>query len=71
MENFSEIARLVVERGAGIQVKTPHELKEALGNVIAVPSLSKKMGDKGLALLKEHQGALERTLKIVKGLFRG
>ena len=71
MENFSEIARLVVERGAGIQVRTPHELKEALGKVIADHSLSKKMGDKGLSLLTEHQGALERTLKIVKAFFKG
>jgi len=70
MENFSEIALLAVESGAGIQVRTPDELKDALGKVIADPALNKKMGDKGLALLKEQQGAVERTLKIVKEFYK-
>ncbi len=70
MENFREIARLVVERGAGIQVRTPEELTKALGRLIMNPSLSKEMGKKGLALLREHQGALEKTVKIVKKFFK-
>jgi 3-deoxy-D-manno-octulosonic-acid transferase len=70
MENFKEIARLVVERGAGIQVRTPEELAEALKRLIVNPSLSKEMGKKGLALLREHQGALEKTLKIVRRFFK-
>ena len=71
MENFSEIAQLVVERGAGIQVKTPDELREILGKLIADPSLRQRMGEKGLVLLKEHQGALEKTLMVVKEFFKG
>ncbi|MCJ7664552.1 MAG: 3-deoxy-D-manno-octulosonic acid transferase, partial [Desulfobacterales bacterium] len=71
MENFNEIARLAVERGAGIQVRTPEELAEASRRLIGNPSLSKAMGKKGLALLQEHQGALERTMKIVKEFFKG
>ena len=71
MENVSEIAELAVERGAGIQVSTPHELREVLGRLIANPSHRREMGAKGLALLQEHQGALERTLKIVKEFLKG
>jgi 3-deoxy-D-manno-octulosonic-acid transferase len=71
MENVGEIAQLVVERGAGIQVSTPDELREVVGRLVADPSLRKEMGVKGLALLQEHQGALERTLKIVKEFFTG
>jgi len=71
MENVREIAQLVVERGAGIQVSTPDELREVLGRLVADPSLRKEMGVKGLALLQEHQGALERTVKIVKEFFTG
>jgi 3-deoxy-D-manno-octulosonic-acid transferase len=70
MENFQAIARRVVERGAGIQARTPDELKDALWKVIADPSLSKKMGEKGLALLKEQRGALEKTIKIVKKCYK-
>jgi 3-deoxy-D-manno-octulosonic-acid transferase len=71
MENVSDIAQLVVERGAGVQVNTPDELREVLERLIADPSLRKEMGLKGLALLREHQGALERTMKIVKEFFTG
>jgi 3-deoxy-D-manno-octulosonic-acid transferase len=71
MENFSDIARLVVERGAGIQVRTPQELAKALRRLIVNPSLRQEMGEKGLALLREHQGALEKTVKIVKEFFKG
>lgn len=70
MENFTEIARLVVERGAGIQVRTPEELAKALRRLIVNPSLSKEMGEKGLALLQEQQGALEKTVKIVQRFFK-
>jgi 3-deoxy-D-manno-octulosonic-acid transferase len=69
MENFMEIARLAVERRAGIQVRTPEELAKALGRLIMNPSLSQEMGEKGLALLREHQGALEKTVKIVQKFF--
>jgi 3-deoxy-D-manno-octulosonic-acid transferase len=71
MENVSDIAQLVVERGAGVQVSSPDELREILGRLIEDPSLRKEMGQKGLALLQEHQGALERTMKIVKESFTG
>ena len=70
MKNVSEVAQLVVERGAGIQVNTPDELKEVVERLIADPSLRRKMSEKGLALIQEHQGTLERTLKIVKEFFK-
>jgi 3-deoxy-D-manno-octulosonic-acid transferase len=70
MENFMDIARLVVEKRAGIQVRTPEELAEAVRRLIVNPALSKEMGEKGLALLREHQGALEKTVKIVKKFFK-
>lgn len=71
MENVSDIAQLVVKKGAGVQVSTPDELREVLVRLIADSSLRKEMGLKGLALLQEHQGALERTMKIVKEFFTG
>jgi 3-deoxy-D-manno-octulosonic-acid transferase len=70
MEDFSEIAQLVVARGAGIQVSTPDGLKEVMGKLIANPSLRREMGEKGLVLIREKQGALERTLKIVREFFK-
>lgn len=69
MDNFRAIAQGVVEKGAGIQVRTPDELKDILRKVIADPSLSQAMGEKGLSLIKEQQGALERTVKVVKEFY--
>ena len=70
MENVSDLAQLVVERGAGIQVSAPNELREVVERLIADPSLRRKMGEKGLALIQEHQGALERILVKVKEFFK-
>lgn len=70
MENVSEIAQLAVERGAGIQARTPDELEDTIRKIITDPVLSTKMGDKGLALLKEQQGALDKTVKIVKEFYQ-
>ena len=71
MENVREIAQLVVDGGVGIQVSTPDELKEAARRLIADPALRKEMGVKSLALIHEQQGALERTMKIIKEIFTG
>jgi 3-deoxy-D-manno-octulosonic-acid transferase len=69
MENFMEIAQLAVEKGAGVQVRTPKELTQAMRRLLAAPSLNKEMGQRGLTLLREHQGALEKTVKIVQNFF--
>ena len=71
MENVSDIAQLAVERGAGVQVSSPEEFREVLGRLFKDSSLRKEMGVHGLALIQEHQGALERTMKIVKECFTG
>jgi 3-deoxy-D-manno-octulosonic-acid transferase len=71
MENISDVAHLVVERGAGIQVRTPDELREALRRLIVDAPFRKRMGERGMAFLQEHQGALERTMRIVEALYKG
>jgi len=71
MENFREIAQLVLEHGAGVQVKTPKELKENVRKLLTVPHLREEMGMKGFALLKRNQGALEKTLSIVEKCLQG
>jgi len=68
MENFSEIARLAVETGAGIQVTDATELREALRRLLNSPDLQRKMGKAGTAFVALHQGALEKTVEAVKKL---
>lgn len=71
MENISDVAQLVLERGAGIQVRNGDELREAARRLIADPSLRERLGKRGLAFLQEHRGALERTVRIVGALYKG
>lgn len=71
MENFSEAAQLVLERGAGIQVRTPEELKEVLRRLLDDHNLRGEMGERGLSLLQGYQGALGRTIEIVEGFLNG
>lgn len=71
VENIMDVARLVVERGAGVQVRTPDEFRETVRRIVADARLRERMGKKGLAFLKEHQGAVGRTMKIVGALYKG
>jgi 3-deoxy-D-manno-octulosonic-acid transferase len=71
MENFSAIAQLVLEHGAGVQVKTPKDLKEILRRLLTGPHLREEMGKKGFDLLQKNQGALEKTLDIVEKCLKG
>ncbi|OGP54755.1 MAG: hypothetical protein A2Y65_08650 [Deltaproteobacteria bacterium RBG_13_52_11] len=71
MENISDVAQLVVEKGAGMQVRTPDELRDGLRSIIVDASFRERMGERGIAFLQEHQGALERTMRIVGELYKG
>ena len=71
VETIKDVAQLVVEHGAGMQVKTPDELKGAFKKLITDSSLRVQMGKKGSAFLQKQQGALERTMKIVRGIYKG
>jgi 3-deoxy-D-manno-octulosonic-acid transferase len=71
VETIRDVAQLVVEHGAGLQVRTPDELKGAFKKLIADSSLRAQMGKKGRSFLQEQQGALERTMKIVEGVYQG
>ncbi len=71
MENFSEVAHLIVEKGAGVQARTPAELMEALRRFIDDPHFRQETGDRGLSLLREGRGALERTMEVVGGFLKG
>jgi 3-deoxy-D-manno-octulosonic-acid transferase len=71
IENIRDVAHIVVERGAGMQVMTPDELREAVRRIIADVRLGERMGEQGLAILHEHKGAVEKTIRIVGGLYKG
>jgi len=71
VENIRDVARLVVDREAGMQAKTPDEFREAVQRLLIDSRLREQMGRRGLAFIREQQGAVEKTMKIIKASYKG
>ncbi len=67
MENFREIARLVVDAGAGKQIRST-ELTSELEAMLHDPETMQAMGLAGYNLLHQHAGATERTVSHIQRL---
>ena len=65
MANFREITDLVVEYGAGVQVRSSEELVEALDDLLTSDALCQVLGRNGLNLMQETGGATERYLDLI------
>jgi len=66
MFNFLEISRLVLECGAGQQVRTGDQLAAALQMYLADGNLRFKDGESGRRVVEENRGALQRTMTILR-----
>lgn len=65
MSNFREIAGLVLQYGAGVQVDSPEGLTESLRILIASAELRRVLGQNGLKLMRDNGGATERHMQVV------
>jgi 3-deoxy-D-manno-octulosonic-acid transferase len=65
MTNFREIAALVLQYGAGIQINTSEELFETFQALISSNELRKVLGQNGLKLMRDQGGATERHMEII------
>jgi 3-deoxy-D-manno-octulosonic-acid transferase len=68
MYNFSEIRRLCLERGAGVEVADSTGLAQAVAGYLADPALRHRAGEIGRAMVAENRGALDRTLAMLGSL---
>lgn len=68
MFNFSEIAALTLERGAGVQIDSATELAPVVAKLLADPAQRDAVGQAGRKLVEENRGALERTLVLIEKL---
>lgn len=66
MGNFREAAGLVLDAGAGIQVRDGEELASVLGGLLADPETGRVMGEKGGVLMEENSGSAALHLKVVE-----
>jgi 3-deoxy-D-manno-octulosonic-acid transferase len=65
MSNFKQIAQLVIQKGAGMQVADQAGLLRSCSKLSNDAEKRKQMGENGLALMQANQGALSKTLKIL------
>lgn len=67
MENFHEIARLLIAAGGGKMVKAS-TLAAEVAALLADPQARQAMGLAGHDLLQQHAGATQRTVNIIRRL---
>ena len=65
MSNFREIAALVLQYQAGIQVDTSEALVAASYTLIKSSEKRQTLGQNGLRMMQENGGATERHLKVI------
>jgi 3-deoxy-D-manno-octulosonic-acid transferase len=68
MANFREIAELVLQYGAGIQVETPEGLTDACRELIANAGQRLVLGRNGLMMMRENGGATKRHMEVIAGV---
>lgn len=68
MDNFREIARSFLSRGAAVQVTTPAELGHAWLDWLAEPSRCEAAGRVARELVEANRGAVDRTFASVEAL---
>jgi 3-deoxy-D-manno-octulosonic-acid transferase len=65
MSNFREIAELVLQYGAGVQVDSSAGLLESCRALIASAELRQVLGLNGLKLMRDNGGATERHMEVI------
>jgi len=66
MFNFSEIAAMTLERGAGVQIQSAAELAPAMSDLLGSANRRDALGDAGRRMVEENRGALARTLALIE-----
>ena len=66
MNNFEEEARLLIKSGGGIQLQKEEELYPVLKKFMLNPDLRHKTGQIAAETVRQHRGAVLRTLKIIQ-----
>ncbi len=68
MENFREIASLLLQAGASRSISSEQELVCFLEEILGKPEEGKKMGQRAKEVLLAHRGATRRTMELLEPL---
>lgn len=66
MFNFSEISRMTVERGAGVQVQNASQLAPAISDFLGNANRRFGAGEAGKRMVDENRGAVAKTLALIE-----
>lgn len=66
MFNFPDISRWTLKEGAGRMVQNSDELAQVMEELLSNPTLRDEMGNKGLAFVEAHRGALMKNVIMLK-----
>jgi 3-deoxy-D-manno-octulosonic-acid transferase len=68
MDNFREIARILVESGGAFQVVDELELFEQVQAWLVAPAMCSEQGRKAGSALLAHRGAVARNMEVIRSL---
>lgn len=66
--NFSVVSEEAIAAGAALRVETASDMFRVAGCLLADDAARTRMGDDALAFARQHRGATERTLALLKPL---
>jgi 3-deoxy-D-manno-octulosonic-acid transferase len=65
MDNFRDIADIVLENKAGLMVTNGDELYMAIKNITSNETLQREMGDAGKMIIQKQQDVMRKTVDII------
>jgi 3-deoxy-D-manno-octulosonic-acid transferase len=65
MENFRDIADIVLEQKAGVMVENGNDLYMTIKNILSDELVQKEMGNAGRLIIQQQQDVMKKTVDIV------
>jgi 3-deoxy-D-manno-octulosonic-acid transferase len=65
MENFRDIADIVLENKAGVMVDNGNDLSMTIKNIMSDESLQQEMGQAGRLIIQKQQDVMKKTVDII------
>jgi 3-deoxy-D-manno-octulosonic-acid transferase len=65
MQNFADVVRMFLARDGAVQVKDAEELEQMIGELLASDVRRADLGRNAQEIVRENQGAVERTVDMI------
>jgi 3-deoxy-D-manno-octulosonic-acid transferase len=65
MENFRDIADIVLENKAGVMVDNGNDLSTTMKNIMSDASLQREMGKAGRLIIQKQQDVMKKTVDVI------